>query len=133
VLSLEKIKTMEIAKEKFIETFKKECEKAIALVKPESFRTVNIGDTQEELTIEVISNDKVSFYASKMSNFDEGNTFAYSGKILFGGFVDYKSIDLNAEEFNSIYDYFYECELKARLAAKNKIISEGEIALSQVL
>ncbi len=124
---------MEITKEKFIETFKKECEKAIILVNPDAFRKVSVGDTKEEFTIEVISNDKVSFYASKISNFDKENTFTYSGKILFGGFVDYKSIDLNVEEFESIYDYYYECELKARMAAKNEIIAVGESSLAEIL
>jgi hypothetical protein len=124
---------MEIVKEKFIETFKKECDKAISLIKPESFRTINIDTTQEEFTFEIISNDKVSFYVSKLLNNNKENEFCYSGKILFGGFIDYKSIDLNKEEFEAIYDYYYKSEMNARLAAKNKIILEGEIALSEVL
>ncbi len=103
-------------------------------MKTESFRTINIDTEQEEVTIEIISNDKISFYASKLlSNGKPESGFRYSGKILFSGFVDYKSIELTAEEFDSLYDYYYNCEIKTRVAVKNKIVEEGEIELSKVL
>jgi hypothetical protein len=69
----------------------------------------------------------------KLSNNDENNTFSYSGKILFGGFIDYKSIELTGEEFDSLYDFFLECEFKTRLAVKNKIISDGEAVLEKIV
>lgn len=124
---------MEIAKEKFIETFKKECDKAVKDIKPENFRATRIEDTDDEFTIEIISNEKVSFYASKISKYDATNTFDFSGKILFGGFIDYKSIELTEEEFEVLYDYYYKSENDARLAAKNKIITEGEKVLALIL
>lgn len=121
---------MEISKEKFIETFKKECEKAVIAINPDLFRA---SGSNEEPAIEIISNEKVSFLVTKTSNNDKEYTFFYSGKILFAGFVDYKSIDLNKDEFESLYEHYYQNELKVRMAAKNKIIIDGESVLAQVL
>lgn len=121
---------MEIAKEKFIETFKKECEKAVDTINVDAFRA---SGTNEEPGIEIVPNNKVSFYAVKTFNNDEQNTFSYEGKILFAGFVDYKSVKLEESEFESLYDFYLECEFKSRLAAKNKIISEGEAVLEKII
>lgn len=121
---------MEISKEKFIETFKKECEKAVTAINPDLFRS---SGSNEEPAIEIISNEKVSFLVTKTSNNDENNTCSYAGKILFAGFVDYQSIDLTEDEFESLYEQYYQNELKVRMAAKNKIILEGESVLMQVL
>lgn len=121
---------MEIAKEKFIETFKKECEKAIEEAKPESFRASG-GD--EEPAIEIVANDKVSFYISKTINNYEQKTYSFTGKILFRGFVDYKSIEISEEEFESLFEFFAKSESLSRLELKNKIVSEGENILEQLI
>lgn len=123
---------MEIAKEKFIETFKKECDKAVIAMNPELFR---FNGSQEEPNIEIISNEKISFYVTKLCNGDirADSTFSYSGKILFGGFLDYKSIELNENEFDGLYDYYISSELKCQLSVKNKIIADGESALLEVI
>ena len=119
---------MEISKEKFIETFKKECEKAVIAINPDLFRS---SGSKDEPASEIISNEKVSFLISKTAN--DNNTFSYSGKILFAGFVDYKSIDLTKDEFEILDEEFYQNEVKVRMAAKNKIILEGESVLAEVL
>lgn len=118
---------MEIAKEKFIETFKKECENAVKSINIDAFRI----NSSSESSIEIVPNEKVSFFAIKMSNNDNG--FQFLGKILFSGFVDYKSIDLTEEEFESLYDFCTKSELETRLAIKNKIISEGEAILEKIV
>src|ERR1035437_6100941 len=117
---------MEIAKAKFIETFKKECAKAQENNKIESFRA---SGSIEEPSAEIVSNKDVSFFIIKFSNNDEKNTFRFEGKIIFGGFVDYKSIDLTEEEFDSLYDYFSKCEAVMRRDIKNDIILKGEVVL----
>lgn len=121
---------MEIAKEKFIETFKKECDKAKDAADFDSFRT---SGSVEESSAEIISNKEVSFLIIKMSNNDEKNTYSFEGKIIFGGFVDYKSINITEEEFESLYDYFNKCELEVRREIKNNIIKTGEFVLSQII
>jgi hypothetical protein len=120
---------MEIAKEKFIETFKKECEKASKSLKHLRLRA---SGSLEEPSFEVIASDNVSFFAIKMSNNDENNTYSFVGKILFSGFVDYKSIDLTNDEFNSLFESFEEAENIYRLAVKNEIIAQGENSLSRI-
>jgi len=121
---------MEIAKEKFIETFKKECDRAKQAVDFDSFRS---SGSVEEPSAEIISNKEVSFLIIKMSNNDEKNTYSFEGKIIFGGFVDYKSINITEEEFDSLYDYFSNSELEVRRDVKNNIIKTGEFALGQIL
>jgi len=126
---VKKYTIMEIAKEKFIETFKKECDKAKQVNHIDSFRT---SGSVEEPIAEIISNKEVSFLIIKMSNNDEKNTYSFEGKIIFGGFVDYKSISISEEEFESLYDYFMKCELDVRRDVKNDIIKNGEFALNQI-
>jgi hypothetical protein len=114
---------MEIVKDKFIETFQKECEKAIENLKADSFRSIGSSD---EVGAEIVANEKVSFLVLKMTN-------NYFGKILLSGFVDYKSIPITEEEFKTLYEFHTECEAKARLAVKNHIITEGEIVLEKLI
>jgi len=121
---------MEIAKEKFIETFKKECDRANQAVDVNSFRT---SGSVDEISAEIISNKEVSFLIIKLSNNDEKNTYSFEGKIIFGGFVDYKSINITEEEFDSLYDYFSNSELEVRREVKKDIIKTGEFALGQIL
>jgi len=123
---------MEIAKEKFIETFKKECQKSVENSNPNAFISSG-GD--EEPACEIIASEKISFYVAKMYNFDnsEAKGYKFVGKILFRGFVDYKSIELTEEEFESIFEFFYEQKDLSRVQLKNKIISEGESDLQQLI
>lgn len=120
---------MELTKEQFIETFKTECTKASQSLKTNLLTNNSI----EEPTIEVIINQHVSFLAMKMANNDECSTFSFYGKVVLGGFVDYNSIILTEEEFESLYECFEQAELAVRQAIKNKVIADGEVALMEIL
>ena len=119
---------MEIAKSKLIETFNKECERISTTTHIEFLR--NSGSIEEPV-IEVIANSNVSFMAIKLSNNE--NSYTYYGKILFGGFIDYKSVELTEEEFNSLFENFEKAEFSVRNNIKNQIISNGEKALQEIL
>lgn len=122
---------MEIAKEKFIETFKKECEKAVLSSKLELFRDTSSGALE---IIEILSenNQSISFCAMKIPN-NDNEQYNFYGRILFDGFVDYQSIVLTAEEFNSLSECFEQSLNVIRMAVRNNIITNGEIALAQIL
>lgn len=121
---------IEITKEKFIETFKKECEKAATTLNTALF---NETGSIEEPSIEIISNNLVSFIVMKLSNNDEKNTFSFFGKILFSEFIDYQSFELTEEEYNTLVISFEENQLAVRAAVKKQFIADGEKILAQML
>lgn len=123
---------MEIVKEKFIETFKKECKKSENSLKIESFR--NYSGVEPNPFFELCLENNISFLVIRMTNEDgDKKSLSFIGKILFKGFVEYKSFDLTEEESLNMYNSFDESENFVRTALKNKIITQGELALAGIL
>jgi hypothetical protein len=121
---------MKITKEIFIQTFRNECIKASNSLDTNVFRS---SGGINEPSFEIVSNKNVSFFAMRMSNNDEKQTYSYLGKILFEGFVDYKSIELTEEDFDFLSDCFEKAENSARIAVKAAIIANGVHSLCQII
>lgn len=123
---------MEITKEKFIETFKSECKKSEQALKIESFK--NYASIEPNPFFELWVENNISFLIIRMTNKDgDKETLSFVGKILFKGLVDYVSFDLTEEESLSMYNAFDESENIVRNFIKKRIITEGEIALAEIL
>lgn len=123
---------MEITKEKFIETFKKECKKSEETLKILSFK--NYSGLEPNPFFELFSENHISFLVIRMTNNDGDKEIrSFVGKILFKELVEYKSFDLTEEESLSMYNAFDESENIVRNSIKKRIIAEGEIALAGIL
>ncbi len=123
---------MEITKEKFIETFKKECKKSEENLRIESFK--NYSGLEPNPFFELFSENHISFLIIRMTTKDGDKEIrSFVGKILFKELVDYKSFDLTEEESLSMYNVFDESENIVRNFIKKRIIAEGEVDLAKIL
>jgi len=119
-----------ITKEQFLEMFKKECENCAFEGKVEAFK---ILETQlGESSVEISVSNLISLHAFKTKEFKE-KPYSYTGQILFRGFVDYKTIPILEEDFNSLVETCSKSESLATMKLRNKIILEGEESLKQLL
>lgn len=123
---------MEIVKEKFIETFKKECEKSEQNLRIESFR--NYSQVEPNPFFELFLDNNISFLVIRLTNKDgDKEICSFVGKIIFKGLVEYKSFELTEEESLSMYNVFDESENIVRNFIKKRILAEGELALEEIL
>jgi len=83
--------------------------------------------------VKITENISVISTALSKSNDESKPEFDYSIKVLFGGFVEYKSIDITKEEYEDLNTLYLKTDTALLLVEKKNIIETCENELSLVL